>query len=85
MRLRVECDAMVHLGMFREEILQYVVVFISFHVKRQVHLSDSHIGEVVSHVMPESRLPVFLLFACHVSVEHLLHHHYFLFLRCDEH
>ena len=35
--------------------------------------------------MAESRLAVFLLLACHVAVEHLLHHHYFLLLGCNEH
>ena len=67
-RFRVECDAMMHVGVFGEEILQYVVIFLPLHVERQVYLRDSDIGEVVAHVMSESSLAVFLLFARHVTV-----------------
>ena len=75
----------MHVGMSGEEMLQYVIVFIPLHIEWQIHLSYRDVGEVVAHIVSESRLTVFLLFACHITVDHLFHHHDFLFLRRYEH
>ena len=85
MSLRVERDAVVYLRVVFEELLQYLIVVLGLFVKRQVHLRYRHIGEVVAHVVTESRFTVLLLFGGHVAVPHLLHQHDLLFLRGNEH
>ena len=43
------------------------------------------IGEVVVHVVAETRLTVLLLFGCYVAVVHLFHQHDLLLVRRKQH
>ena len=68
-----------------EELLEYGVVFLALAVEWQVYVYYVDVGEVVVHVVAESRLPVFLLLAGHVAVFGLLHQHYLRFLAGNQH
>ena len=81
---RVEGDAMMHIGVRAEELFQYLLIAFRL-VPRQADFGDGYIGEMVDHVVAESRLAVHLLLRTHLSVLQELHKHDLLLFRGDEH
>jgi len=85
-RLRIERDAMVRVGMRVKVFLEQDVVLTLGALVRQVKDIDLYLGEMVVHIVPEPYLTVVLLLAGYIdTVEGLLHEHDLFLLAGQEH
>ena len=60
--LRVKRNAVVNVGVGREELLEYAIVILVVFVERQINLGNLYLWEVVYHIMTETCFAVGLLF-----------------------
>ena len=76
---------MMDIVMCVEEFFQKSVIFGTCTLERHTQFRNLYVREMVNHVMAETHFTVYLLFAGHMSVLHLLEKHDLGFVGCDQH